>query len=108
MLLPKHLASNIATISPRRVEITGEIEVADRELKQLRCENMRLSEELDRARMQPMLDNACNRVNVDHDLWLKQQKDLRRLHDYKTRYYVSAFILLLIVVRYCLHFVAHI
>lgn len=110
MLIPKHLASNIAFITPRRLDEleVNSNEISEKEVMSLRCDNLRLSEELERARMHPMNDPAYNRVNVDHELWMRQQTDLRSLQDYKTRYYVSAFILLLIVIRFCLHFLVHI
>lgn len=72
-------------------------DAANRELTRLRFENKRLSDELDSARMHPMHDQSYDRVNVDHALWLKQQVELRRINEYKTRYYVVVGILLLIV-----------
>lgn len=110
MLLPKHLASNIACITPRLVEQVNDEkdESSAEEIMSLRCDNLRLTEELERARMHPMFDSSHDRVNVDHRLWLRQQNDLRSLQDYKARYYVCAFIMLLIVVRFCLHFIVHI
>lgn len=110
MLIPKHLASNIACITPRRVENfdNEQSEISEKEVMSLRCDNLRLTEELERARMHPMNDPSYDRVNVDHQLWMRQQTELRCLQDYKTRYYVSVFILLLIVIRFCLHFIVHI
>jgi len=104
MLLPR--SGNVATITPitpRMIE-SQVPEFDSRELMHLRCENLRLMEELDRARMHPMYDDALDRINISHEMWLRQQKDLRRLQDYKTRYYVVAFILIMIIIRFSLHF----
>lgn len=72
-------------------------DAANREITRLRFENKRLADELDSARMHPMHDQSFDRVNVDHALWLRQQGELRRINEYKTRYYVVSGILLVIV-----------
>ncbi len=72
-------------------------DAANREITQLRFENKRLTDELDSARMHPMHDQSHDRVNVDHALWLRQQVELRRINEYKTRYYVVSGILIAIV-----------
>ena len=72
-------------------------DAANREITRLRFENKRLEDELDSARMHPMHDPSYDRVNVDHALWLRQQVELRRINEYKTRYYAVVGILLAIV-----------
>lgn len=71
---------------------------ANQEIIRLRFENKRLADELDSARMHPMHDPSYDRVNVDHTLWLRQQVELRRINEYKTRYYFVVGILLAIIV----------
>lgn len=108
MRLPEYNAPTFACISPRKIEETTQTPKEQNEVLRLRCELLKLAEELERARLQPLLDTSFDRINVHHDIWLKQQRDLRSLQQYRTRYYVLALVLLLLVARFCLHSIAHI
>lgn len=78
------------------------IDLVTMELAHLRFENERLTDELQCARMYPTLDDSTDRINVSHELWLRQQQELMHLHTYKTRYYALAILLLLLLTKVCL------
>ncbi len=79
--------------------LNNDVDEVNREVSRLRFENKRLEDELDSARMHPMFDPSFDRVNVDHALWLRQQTELHRLNEYKTRYYVVVGILALVTLK---------
>lgn len=74
------------------------------EILRLRKENNRLSEEIENLRLQPIYDNSADRINVSHELWLKQQQQLLQLSAYKRRYYVAAITLIAMIIIKALMF----
>jgi hypothetical protein len=88
---PQQWVSDMAYLRQRRADELHDTEIERKEINKLRLENRRLKDELEIIQMHPLYDDASDRINVSHALWLRQQKDLERLEIYKGRYFFALF-----------------